>query len=393
MFKHYIKVAIRQVKRSFLFSSINIFGFVLGMTAAFLIYLWIVDELTFEDFNKNGESIYRVIREEQTANGQVPSTVTPLSETFRKEFPKVENATFIKYGGKYDIRTKEVAIDVNYAFVDTTFFDVFTFPVVAGDPSLLKKDPQQIVLSEAIAGKLFGKTSAIGKEVECKTSKKYYKVAAVLKVPRKSHIQFEVLGSWDAYKWTGMEDEDWGFSERMHVFIQLKKGNTLTDADRLAMRDLWMKHSKWGKPLAFQALKDIHLHTSFKEPNDVFNHGNMQQIYLFAVLAILIVFMGAFNFMTLSTARASQRSKEIGVRKVTGAKKKKLIMQFLSESLVQAFISLLLALALTELLLPFFNLFVGKDITLQLNWQTFLFVLFGIVGVGCLAGAFPAFYM
>ena len=95
MFKHYIKVAIRQVKRSFLFSSINILGFVLGMTAAFLIYLWIVDELTFEDFNKNGDYIYRVIREEQTANGQVPSTVTPLSETFRKEYPKVENATFI----------------------------------------------------------------------------------------------------------------------------------------------------------------------------------------------------------------------------------------------------------------------------------------------------------
>lgn len=93
MFKHYIKVAIRQVKRSFLFSSINIFGFVLGMTAAFLIYLWIVDELTFEDFHKNGDSIYRVIREEVTANEQISSTVTRLSEAFRKEFPKIENAT------------------------------------------------------------------------------------------------------------------------------------------------------------------------------------------------------------------------------------------------------------------------------------------------------------
>ena len=393
MLKHYVKVALRLIKRSFLFSSINMLGFVLGMTAAFLIYLWIVDELTFEDFNKNGDSIYRVIREEQTANGQVPSTVTPLSETFRKEFPKVENATFIKYGGKYDIRTDAVALETNYAFVDSTFFDVFSFPVVAGDPSLLKKDPQMIVLSEAIAGKLFGKTSAVGKEVSCKLNNKYYKVAAVLKVPRKSHIQFDVLASWDSYKWAGIEDEIWSFSERMHVFIQLKKGNTLTDADRSAMRDVWVKHSQRGKPLAFQPLKDIHLRTPFKEPNDVFNHGNIQQIYLFAVLAVLIIFMGAFNFMTLSTARASLRSKEIGVRKVTGAKKNKLVMQFLSESLVQAFISLLLALALTELLLPFFNLFVRKDITLQFDWQTLLFVLFGIVGVGCLAGAFPAFYM
>ena len=393
MFKHYVKVAIRQIKRSFLFSSINMLGFVLGMTAAFLIYLWIVDELTFEDFNKNGDYIYRVIREEQSAKGQVPSTVTPLSEVFRKDFSKVENATFIKYGGKYDIYAGDVGVEANYGYVDTTFFDVFSFPVVAGDPSLLKKDPQMVVLSEAIAEKLFGKTSAIGKEVTCKFNKKYYKVAAVLKVPRKSHIQFEVLASWDSYLWDEIKDELWGFSERMHVFIQLKKGTSLTDADRLAMRDIWVKHSQWGKPLAFQPLKDIHLRTAFKEPNDVYNHGNMQQIYLFAVLAALIIFMGAFNFMTLSTARASLRSKEIGVRKVNGAKRKKLITQFLSESLVQAFISLLLALALTELLLPFFNMFVEKDITLQFNWQTLLFVLFGIVGVGCLAGSFSAFYM
>lgn len=110
-------------------------------------------------------------------------------------------------------------------------------------------------------------------------------------------------------------------------------------------------------------------------------------------LALLIIFMGAFNFTTLSTARASLRYKEIGVRKVAGAKRKMLITQFLSESLVQAFLSLVLALALTELLLPFFNRFVGKDIVLLFNWQTMLFILFGIIGVGSLAGAFPAFYM
>ena len=393
MLKHYVKVALRLIKRSFLFSSINMLGFVLGMTAAFLIYLWIVDELTFEDFNKNGDSIYRVIREEATAGGQVPSTVVALSETFRKEYPKVENATFIKYGGKYDIYAGNVGFEVNYGYVDTTFFDVFSFPVVAGDPSLIKKDPQMIVLSEALAEKLFGKTSAIGKEVTCRFNKKYYKVAAVLKVPRKSHIQFDVLAGWDAYKWDGLDSEAWTFSERMHVFIQLQKGTTLTDADRLAMRDLWMKHSQRGKPLALQPLKDIHLRTNFKELGDVNNHGSMQQIYLFTILAALIIFMGAFNFMTLSTARASQRFKEVGVRKVTGAKRKTLIVQFLAESLVQAFISLLLALALTELLLPLFNLFVGKDIVLQFNWQTLLFILFGIVGVGCLAGSFPAFYM
>lgn len=395
MLKHYVKVALRLIKRSFLFSSINMLGFVLGMTAAFLIYLWIVDELTFEDFNKNGDSIYRVIREDATGGKQISSTVVPLCRLFREEFPKVENTTFIKYGGKLDLHWGEKFIEPSYAYVDTAFFDVFSFPVIAGDPNLMKHDPQQLVLSEATAKKLFGDTSPIGKEVVCRyfTNPKYYKVAAVLEVPRKSHIQFEVLGSWDSYVWGDFDSMKWDFSESMHIYIQLRKDNVLSDADRAAMRNLWIDHSKNGKPLTLQPLKDIHLRTNFKELGDVNNHGSMQQIYLFMILAALIIFMGAFNFMTLSTARASQRFKEVGVRKVTGAKRKTLIVQFLAESLVQAFISLLLALALTELLLPLFNLFVGKDIVLQFNWQTLLFILFGIVGVGCLAGSFPAFYM
>lgn len=400
MLKHYVKVALRLIRRSFLFSSINMLGFVFGMTAAFLIYLWVVDELTFEDFNKNRDGIYRVIRVEKSADGQVketPSTVVALSEAFRKEFPQVENATFIKYGGKLDLHSGDKRVEAKWAYVDTTFFDVFSFPVIAGDPDLIKKDPQQVVLSESTAQKLFGKKSAIGKEVVCKyfSTPRYYKVAAVLKVPRKSHIQFDVLLSWGAYPtFPEFGDESWTFSESMHVFIQLKKGNILSEANRLAMQNVWVNHWERGHSLAFQPLKDIHLHTHFREPNDdVNNHGSMSQIYLFIVLAGLIIFMGAFNFMTLSMARASQRFKEIGVRKVTGAKRKMLIMQFLSESLVQAFLSLLLALVLTELLLPLFNLFVGKDIALQFNWQTLLFVLFGIVGVGCLAGSFPAFYM
>ena len=401
MLKHYIKVAFRLIKRSFLFSSINMLGFVLGMTAAFLIYLWIVDELTFEDFHKNKDTIYRVIRAESSTGRmakEVPSTVTPLSTVFRKDFPKIENATFIKYGSRLDLHRGNVFIEAKYSYVDTTFFDVFSFPVVEGNPNLLKQDPQQVVLSEATARKLFGETSAIGKEVSCHFFREpqYYKVAAVVKVPRKSHIQFDVLLNWELYISRNKElfqDGFWSFSERMHVYVQLKKGATLSEADRVAISKTWQRHEEKGLRLALQPLTDIHLHTSFKEPEDVNNHGNMSQIYLFTALAALIIFMGAFNFTTLSTARASQRFKEIGVRKVTGAKRKVLVVQFLSESLVQAFLSLLLALALAELLLPLFNSFVGKDIGLQFNWQTLLFILVGIVGVGCLAGSFPAFYM
>lgn len=393
MLKHYIKVAIRSIKRSLLFSSINMLGFVLGMTAAFLIYLWIVDEMTFEDFQVNRDSIYRVIAVEQEASGQTREsayTVAPLSKVLREEFPQVENATFMLNFGTLNLHSGTDLIEAKYTYVDTAFFDVFSFPVVAGVPDLIKKDPQQIVLSESAAKKLFGEASAVGKEVSCRFFGRTfrYKVAAVLKVPRKSHIKFEVLLSEQAY----YEPVSWDFVEGTSVYIQLRKGTVLSDADRQKMSRVWLSHKDKGMPLEFQPLKDIHLHTLFKDP-EVSNHGNMSQIYLFAALAVLIVFMGAFNFTTLSTARASQRFREIGVRKVTGAKRKVLVMQFLSESLVQAFLSLILALALTELLLPLFNQFVEKDIALTVSWQTVLFVLVGIVGVGCLAGAFPAFYM
>lgn len=393
MLKHYIKVAIRSIKRSLLFSSINMLGFVLGMTAAFLIYLWIVDEMTFEDFQVNRDLIYRVIAVEQEASRQTREsayTVAPLSKVLREEFPQVENATFMLNFGTLNLHSGTDLIEAKYTYVDTAFFDVFSFPVVAGVPDLIKKDPQQIVLSESAAKKLFGEASAVGKEVSCRFFGRTfrYKVAAVLEVPRKSHIKFEVLLSEQAY----YEPVSWDFVEGISVYIQLRKGTVLSDADRQKMSRVWLSHKDKGMPLEFQPLKDIHLHTSFKDP-EVSNHGNMSQIYLFAALAVLIVFMGAFNFTTLSMARASQRFREIGVRKVTGAKRKVLVMQFLSESLVQAFLSLILALALTELLLPLFNQFVEKDIALTVSWQTVLFVLVGIVGVGCLAGAFPAFYM
>lgn len=393
MLKHYVKVALRQIKRSFLFSSINMLGFVLGMTAAFLIYLWIVDELTFEDFHKNGDSIYRVIAEDRKESGEIKEsayTVAPLSKTFREEFPQVENATFMLNFGTLNLQSGGNLIEAKYTYVDTTFFDVFSFPILAGDPSLIKKDPQQIVLSESTAQKLFGKQPVVGKEVTCRFLGQVfrYKVAAVVQVPRKSHIRFELLLSEQAY----FEPVSWDYVEGTNVYIQLRKGTILSEADRQAMSRAWVNQRADGMTLAFQPLKDIHLHTWFKDP-EVVNRGSMSQIYLFMALAILIIFMGAFNFTTLSTARASLRYKEIGVRKVTGAKRKMLVSQFLSESLVQAFLSLVLALALTELLLPFFNQFTGKDIELQFNWQTILFMLFGIIGVGSLAGAFPAFYM
>lgn len=393
MLKHYFIVAIRLIKRSILFSSINILGFVLGMTAAFLISLWIMDELTFEDFHENRNTIYRVIKVTQDETGKLSESaevVAPLSETFRDKFAQVKNATCVKYNSKMSLQFGKNVIEGKLAYVDTTFFDMFSFPVVEGNPNNMKTDPGQIVLSENMARKLFGRSSAVGKEVRNYRYGKEssYKVAAVIKVPRKSHFQFEILKSRYAY----IDRMDWGFSEWIQVYIQLKDNTVLTDADWKAMSRVWVDRGEEKTILTFQPLNDIHLHSNFKDAQ-VTNNGSMSQIYLFLVLSVLVIFMGAFNFMTLSTARASLRFKEIGVRKITGAKRKTLIFQFFSESMVQVFLSLLLALALTELLLPFFNMMVEKDISLRFSWQIFLFVMLSIFGIGSLSGSYPAFYM
>lgn len=393
MLKHYLTAAIRLIKRSVLFSTINMLGFILGITAAFLIYLWIVDEMTFEDFHKNRNSIYRVIEVSAEPGGKIketPSTVAPLANAFRKDFSSIKNATFLKYESNMSLGYNNTFIEGSQAYVDSCFFDVFSFPVVEGNPHLIKDDPANIVLAEPIAKKLFGNAPATGNQViqEYFGKTGYYNVVGVIKVPRKSHIKFDIFQNSQAYS----IPLSWGFRENIFVYIQMNEEGGISTAERLAMSKIMGKYTDTKNMLYFQPLTDIHLKTGFTDPT-VKNHGNMNQIYLFTALAILIIFMGAFNFTTLSTAQASLRYKEIGVRKVTGAKQKTLITQFLSESTVQAFISLALALTLTELMLPLFNQIVDKDISLNLSWQIFLFIILGIFIVGCLAGSFPAFYL
>ncbi|NDV56606.1 ABC transporter permease [Bacteroides sp. 519] len=392
MFKHYLTAAIRLIKRSILFSSINIVGFILGITAAFLIYLWIVDELTFEDFHKNRDSIYRVVEVSKDRGGRItetPVTTAALAKAFREEFASIKNATFIKYETKLSLKYNNNIVEGKFVWVDSCFFDVFSFPIVEGNPQLIGTDPNNIVISRKFAQKLFGDTPATGKQVsyEIFGDKHLRTVVGVVDIPRKSHIQFEIVQNPDLFP----RIYSWNFQESTHVYIQMGT-QSISGVDRKGMSSILTKHTDTKSLLYFQPLTNIHLHTNFTDTL-IGNHGNSSQIYLFAALAILIIFMGAFNFTTLSTAQASLRYKEIGVRKVTGAKQKTLITQFLSESTIQAFISLALALALTELMLPLFNWVVDKDISLSISWQVLLFVFGGILLIGCLAGSYPAFYL
>lgn len=399
MLRHYIKVALRLIRRSLLFSSINLMGFVLGLTAAFLIYLWVVDELTHDDCFRDGSRIYRVTELRREAGGEVkesPRLPRTLAMDFRQKFPQVEDATAIKYGDRHSYEAEDgKKMTVTEVYVDSTFFRFFTFPVVEGTPQRINDNPNNVVISAELARKFFGRGTAVGQKLTFSFgsfTNDVYTVVAVVDIPRKSHIRFEMAMSMDAYGRGGVSI-DWDtFTESMHVYVKMKQGSTMLRSEAQAMSRLLADRGEKNVRLGFQPLHDIYLHTRFADP-DVEKHGNLSTVYLFIALAVLVIFMGAFNFTTLSTARASLRYKEVGVRKVTGAKRRVLIGQFLSEGMVQACIALLLALALTELTLPLFNRVMETDLRLEASWSVVLYMLFGIVGVGCLAGSYPAFYL
>lgn len=399
MLRHYIKVALRLIRRSLLFSSINLMGFVLGLTAAFLIYLWVVDELTHDDCFRDGSRIYRVTELRREAGGEVkesPRLPRTLAMDFRQKFPQVEDATSIKYGDRHSYGVGEgKMITADDVYVDSTFFHFFSFPVVEGVPQRINDDSKNVVLSADLARKFFGSAPAVGQKLTYSFGdiiNDVYTVVAVVDIPRKSHIRFELAMSMDAYGRGGVSI-DWDtFTESMHVYVKMKQGSTMLRSEAQAMSRLLADRGEKNIRLGFQPLHDIYLHTCFADP-DVEKHGNLSTVYLFIALAVLVIFMGAFNFTTLSTARASLRYKEVGVRKVTGAKRRVLIGQFLSEGMVQACIALVLAMALTELTLPLFNRVMETDLRLEASWSVVLYMLFGIVGVGCLAGSYPAFYL
>ena len=399
MLKHYLKVALRLIRRSLLFSSLNILGFVIGLTAAFLIYLWVVDELTYDDCFRDGSRIYRVTELRREASGEIkesPNLPRTLAMDFRRSFPEVEDATAIKYDDEQSMEAESgTTISVEATYVDSTFFRFFSFPVVEGDPRRMNDDLGNVVISDDLARKFFGSSSAVGQKLTFSFGayvREVYTVVAVVDVPRKSHIHFELVKPMEAYG-SGMTNLNWDILVgKLHVYVKMREGATLSRSKAQAMSRLLADRGETDVRLNFQPLHDIHLHTTFPDPC-VKNHGNMATVYLFIALSVLIIFMGAFNFTTLSTARASLRYKEIGVRKVTGAKRRTLIGQFLSEGMVQAGISLLLALSLTELTLPLFNRLMDSELTLSFSWSVVFFIVFGIVGVGCLAGSYPAFYL
>ena len=401
MFKNYFKIALRNMQRQKLFSFINISGLAIGITCCLLVLLFIQNELSYDMFHVNADRIYR-LEEGYTFNDEfrrTEYTAAPYGPTMVKEFPEVVNSVRIDNGYIWDrifIRYKEKEFFEEYFNVaDPSIFEVFSFPLIKGDPTTALNDPKAIVITEKIAKKYLGNEDPLGKTLSVTLyrtgsgSNHDLTVTGVMKnIPPNSHLQFDILGSINGF------ETFYDFGEWMDRWYGDFFTNFLLLREQSFFKDLENKFPNFIKKYKTDDTQDTKL---FLKPlKEVYFTPEIKRyIYIITAVSLFILLIACFNFINLSTARSLSRAKEIGVRKVIGANRAGLIKQFIGESVLFSIFSLVIALALIKLLLPVFNTFVDRN--LQFDYFQNPFIIFTSVIlaliVGILAGAYPAFFL
>ena len=410
MIKNYFKVAIRNLWKSKGFSSINIFGLAIGIAVCLLIILFVFDELSYDKFNKKADRIYRVDGDIKFGGTHFILAVAPdpMGPTLKKDYPQVEQYVRFRDRGGFRIKKGNENLQENKVIhADSTLFDVFTLPIIAGDPKTALVDPKTIVITEKIAKKYFNSTDVVGKIFVINDTSNYKITGVIKNIPAQSHFNFDFFVSMSTIDES--RKNNW-LSNNFNTYILLKKDadpkafekNLETVVNKYvgeqAQQYLNMNMTEFKKQgnfdnYALTPLTAIHLHSD--KVAELGTNGNLQNVYIFSAIGIFILLIACINFMNLSTAHSSNRAKEVGVRKVLGSRKQNLISQFLTESILISFIALLFAVAIAALLLPYFNQLSGKEIELGLFSKGWLIpsLLLLVLIVGLLAGSYPAFYL
>lgn len=411
MFRNYLKIALRNLWKNKGYSAINIIGLAVGLATCLLILLYVWDELSFDKFHAKADRIYRINSDIKFGGSDLILSVAsdPMGATLKKDYPQVEQYTriYASNGSRLLKKGESYINEQKIAHVDSTFFDVFSFPLISGNSKTALNDPNTAVVSETAALKYFGTKEAIGKIIET-DSKENYKVTAVMKdMPGNSHFIFDVLLS--------MDNVDYGFgnylSHNFQTYLVLSEGADPGEFKRI-FRDFLTKYvlpqaktfmpvgnmddfEKSGNYLRYSLMPITDIHLKSERFPELGVNGSEQNVFIFSIVAFFILLIACINFMNLSTARSSNRAKEVGIRKVLGTDKGTLIRQFLTESTLVAFMSLLIALVITVLILPFFNDLSGKTLTIASLFKPgfLLLLIFTPLVVGFLAGSYPAFYL
>ena len=409
MLKNYFKIWLRNTLRQKWYTFINIAGLTVGMACFILILLWVSDELSYEKFHNKADQIYRVCSGLIQENGsKLEYAITPAlwAPTLASEFPEVENfVRFYRYRSEILVKLEEKDksfYEGNFYWADSTVLDIFTFPLIKGNPHTALAEPNSVILSESMAQKFFANENPIGQTITYINRETVFElqVKGVMKdVPRNSHFRPDFLASLSTFKpgtWHYTYNIPTSWTNLFYKsYILLKKGYDHRELEKklpLFLQNHIGEQAKEFDPF-LQPLKSIHLHSdliSEFEPN-----SDAKYVYIFLSVAFLILFVACINYMNLATARSACRAKEVGVRKTLGSSHAQLVFQFLGESVLTSFLAALVSVPVVEWMLPVFNVLAGKSLSIAYFENSInIFILFAFaLFIGLISGSYPSLFL
>ena len=398
MIKNYFKIALRKLWGHKVFPLINIMGLAVGMTACFLIYLYVHFETSYDAFNKKAGRIYRIVTDIKTPSDMLhwSSTSAPMAINMQKDFPEVESAVRINGQSFLVKKGNDKFQENNTIMADSTLFKIFDFPLVYGDKNTALKEPMSVVLSQTTAKKYFGNVNPVGQSVLLTGDAINATITGVTKdIPENSQIKADMIVSMSSQKQIYKQsiDSEWAAFNLVSYLLLKPNTNPKNLAAKFpAFLDLHtgkkLKDAQMSFTLFLEPLRDVYLYST----RDDSKTGNINNVYIFSIIAIFILLIACINFINLTTARSAERAKEVGIRKVAGAGRFQLAKQFIGESVVISFVAFIISILLCSLLLPLFNQLAGKQVSTPFFYHPLYIVslFFIAIGIGIIAGFYPS---
>lgn len=412
MLQNYFKIAWRNLLHNKSLFLINILGLAIGIASCLTIMLFVTDELSYDRFHKNSNEIFRVVFKAKIGGENINEAVVmaPVAQTLKDQFPEVVDATRFRNLGTQKVTYKNTSYrNAKAAYVEPNFFEIFSLPIIKGNANSPLDKPNSVVITQEEAQKYFGNEDPIGKLLEIEHLDQLYEVTGIIeKIPHNSHFHFDLLismlGDPEAKNPSWMEsrfftylllNEGYNYKNleaKFPVILETYVGAQLREAMGMTYAE-FTKENKLG--MSLQPLTDIHLKSDFSVASTLEEGGDIKSVYIFGAIALFMLLIACINFMNLSTAGATKRAKEVGIRKVLGSDRYQLIKQFLAESFITTLLSMIVGVVLLIIVLPVFNQLSGKELQIAYLWNPSVFLSLLILGlfVSVLAGAYPAFYI
>lgn len=395
MIQNYLRIAWRNLNKHRFFSLVNICGLAIGIATFWVIALYVTDEWSYDRFNEKADRVFRVAQHGQWNGGSFNLAITsvPYAPTLKADYPEVEDAVRIDMegGGKITYNNKQIQAG-DISFTDNSIFNIFTYHFIAGDPATALAKPHCIVLTKTLAEKIFGDASqAVNNTITFDGNEPNLVTGVIDDVPKNSHFRFSALRSFDNWL-TG----NWG-DAHLFTYVLLRAPGDYKKLEA-GSDEFYNKHLKKDLDnihfrMELQPLTAIHLHSHLDY--EMGNNGNITYVYVFSIVALLILSIAVINYVNLTTARSSVRIKEIGIRKVIGSDRKQLMLMFFAESVLLAVLATAIAIVLINAVLPYFNQLSGKSLSIWyfgVSKSLIVFAVFAFV-TGILSGIYPALFL